>query len=125
MSIIFYAARPPPRLQRRPQAAIEAKAIDRRGGVDGADARQPHAGPLEAAFLQHPPRGRIVDARAGYQRVMLEIAENMIDQGAHRLGGKAASPIGHAKPVAHLGSVFTQVNTADADRRAFKHYDEA
>src|SRR5580700_2218982 len=107
-----------PSLQRRPQAAVEPKAIDRRRRVDGADARQPHAGPLEAAFLQHPARGRIVDAGAGYERVMLEVAESVVDQGAHRFGGKTAAPIGHAEPVAELGPVFTQVDAAYADRRA-------
>src|SRR3984957_15310075 len=106
MSIIFRAARPPPGLQRRPQAAVEPKAVDRRRRVDGADARQAHAGPLEAAFLQHPARGRIGHARAGYQRFMLEIAEGVVDQSAHRLGGEAAAPIGHAEPVAHLALAF-------------------
>src|SRR5580658_5471944 len=120
-----HAVHPPPRPQRRPQAAIEPKAIDRRRGVDGADARQPHAGPLEAAFLQHPARGRIVNARAGYQRVMLEIAERVVDQSARGFGGKAAAPIGHAEPVTQLGSVFTQLDAADADRRAVVRDGEA
>src|SRR5580692_6971872 len=114
----------PPRLQRRPQAAIEPKAVDRRRRVDGADARQPHAGPLEAAFLQHPARGRIVDARAGYQRFMLEVAERVVDQGARGFGGKTAAPIGHAEPVAELGPVFAQVDAADADRRAVERNDK-
>src|ERR1700731_3442016 len=102
MSIIFCAARSPPALQRRPQAAVEAKTVDRRRRVDGADARQLHAGPLEAAFLQHPARGRIVDARAGYQHLMLEVAESVVDQGAHGFGGKTAAPVGYAQPVAEL-----------------------
>src|SRR5580700_11400145 len=117
MSIIFGAARPPPRLQRCPQAAVEPEAIDRRRRVDGADARQPYAGPLEAAFLQHPARGRIADAGAGNERFVLEISESMVDQGARGFGGEAAAPIGHAEPVADLGSIFTQVDAADADRR--------
>src|ERR1700730_9852490 len=102
MSIKFCAAYPPPRLQRRPQAAVEPKAVDRRRRVDGADARQPHAGPLEAAFLQHAARGRIVDAGAGYERFVLEIAESVVDQGARGFGGEAAAPIGYAEPVTHL-----------------------
>src|SRR5580704_15176055 len=122
-----YSARlaSPPRLQRRPQAAIQPKAVDWRRRVDGADARQPHAGPLEAAFLQHPARGRIVDARAGYQRFMLEVAERVVDQGARGFGGKTAAPIGHAEPVAELGPVFTQVDAAHADRPAVERDGEA
>ena len=34
------------------------------------DPVKPDAGPLEAAFLQHPARSRVGDARAGLQRLM-------------------------------------------------------
>ena len=60
------------------------------------------AGPLEAAFLQHPARGRVGHARAGLQRLVAEIAEGMVDHGARRFGGVALAPIRHAEPVADL-----------------------
>ena len=48
---------------------LEPEAIDRRGAFERADAIEPDPGPLEAAFLQHPARARIGDARPGVQRL--------------------------------------------------------
>src|SRR6185437_14863791 len=55
---------PAPALDCGPDAAVEPKAIDRRRRLDRVDPVEPNAGPLEAAFLQHPARRRVGDARA-------------------------------------------------------------
>ena len=65
-----HALHPPPALERCPDAALQPEAVDRRRGIDGADAVKADAGPLEAALLQHPARGRVGDAGAGLQRVV-------------------------------------------------------
>src|ERR1700734_3928908 len=90
--------RAPPGLQRRPQAAIEAEAIERRRRADGTDAIETDAGPLEAALFQHPARRRIADPGAGHQRVVTKLAEGVVDQSAHRFRGVAAAPKRHAEP---------------------------
>src|SRR5664279_2020834 len=59
---------PAPSLERRLDAALEPEAVDRRRRVDGADAGEADAGPLEAALLQHPARHRVGNAAAGLQR---------------------------------------------------------
>src|SRR5512141_2763564 len=61
---------PAPSLERRPDAALEPEAVDRRRRVDGADAGEADAGPLEAALLQHTARGGVGDAGAGRQRIV-------------------------------------------------------
>src|SRR5262249_23021815 len=43
-----------PALERAPDRAFEAEAVDRRGAGERADAGEPDPGPLEAALLQHP-----------------------------------------------------------------------
>src|SRR5262245_13718125 len=91
-----------PAAQRGPQAAVEAEAVDRCRRRDGAEALQLHAGPLEAALLEHAPRRRVADPRARLQRLEAERGERMVDHGARRLGGVALAPIRHAKPVADL-----------------------
>src|SRR5712692_490259 len=88
-----------PALERRPDAALEPEAVDRRGGVNRADAAQTDAGPLESAFLQHAPRRWIGHARRRLQRVVLEIAERMVDERVHRFGRIAFAPMGPAEPV--------------------------
>ena len=50
-----------PVLQRRPDAAREAEAIDRGRGTQRLEAMQLDAAPLEAAFLQNVARGRVGD----------------------------------------------------------------
>src|SRR5262245_60485380 len=47
-----------PTLERRPEAAVETEAIDWCGRGQRADPIEPDPGPLEAALLQHPARGR-------------------------------------------------------------------
>ena len=56
---------------------------------------------------------------------MLEIAEGVVDQGAHGFGSVAATPERHAEPVADLGPVFAQLDAAHADQRAVEGDDEA
>src|SRR5271167_4842704 len=67
-----------PAFQRCPDAALKPEAVDRRRRIDGADAVEADAGPLEAAFLQHPARGRVGDARAGLQRVVRQVGEGIV-----------------------------------------------
>src|SRR6267142_4581763 len=92
----------PPALERGPDAALEPEAIDRRRRMNRADAAKADAGPLESAFLQHAPRRRIGDARRRLQRLVADIAERMVDQRAHRLGGVAFALMGLAEPAADL-----------------------
>src|SRR5262249_24983664 len=110
---------PPPRApRRRPPPRPRARAPPPRPPP------QPHApAPVNTPFPHHPPRGRVGDARAGLQRLELEILERVVDQRAHRLGGVAAAPIGNAEPDAELrrgaGGVRppAQLEPARADQR--------
>src|SRR5437899_765838 len=57
-----------PALERRPDAALEPEAVDRRRRMNRADAAQPDAGPLESAFLrraQNEPGG-LEDGNTGF-----------------------------------------------------------
>src|ERR1700688_3831424 len=81
-----------PAFERGPDAALEPEAIDRRRRMDRADAAEADAGPLEPAFLQHVARRRIGDAGARVQFLVVEIAEGVVDQGAHGLGRKTFAP---------------------------------
>src|SRR5207237_2231473 len=92
-----------PALERGPQAAIEAEAVDRRRRIERADAVEADAGPLEAAFFEHAARGRIAHARPGNERVVAEVGEGMVDHGARGFGGIAVAPVGHAEHIAELG----------------------
>src|SRR5665647_1908563 len=82
-----------PGFERRPDAALEPETVDRRRRMDGADAVEADAGPLEAALLQHPARGRIGDARARLQCVVRQVGEGVVDHRVQRLGGVAVAPI--------------------------------
>src|SRR5947207_12393482 len=59
---------PAPASERRPQAAVQAEAVDRCRRLDRADAIEADAGPLEAALLQHAARGRVAHPRAAQQK---------------------------------------------------------
>src|SRR5262245_13639876 len=112
------APRAAPALQRRPHAARQAEAVDRRGGPQCLEAVQLDAAPLEAALLQHLARGRIGHARAGVEIVIAEFLEEEIDRTARRLGAKAAAPVLDAEPITELGAVRDREIDADnADRR--------
>ncbi len=75
------------------------------------------AAPLEAALLQHVARGRIGDARARIEMIVLELLEEEVDRAARGLGGKALAPMLDAEPVAELGIVGRGAVDADhADR---------
>src|SRR5262245_51940258 len=82
--------------------AVETETIDRRGQVERADPIETHARPLEAAFLQHPARSRVAPPRAARQRVAAEIANGVIDHGAHGFGAVALAPEWNAEPIAEL-----------------------
>src|SRR5262245_38150964 len=93
----------PPALERGPDVAVEPEAVDRDRARQGADAAQAGAGPLEAALLEDAARARIGDARARRQRLVVEVGEGIVDDGAHCLGGVALAPMWDAEPVAELG----------------------
>src|SRR5581483_578833 len=107
-----------PALERSPQAAIEAEAVDRRRARQRADACQAGAGPLEAALLQHAARRRVGDASGRLQRVAFEVGEGVVDHRAHRLGGVALAPMLDAEPVADLWRMPVDLReAAGADHR--------
>src|SRR5713226_65674 len=107
-----------PVFQRRPDAAREAEAIDRRRGAQRLEAMQLDAAPLEAAFLQDVARGRIGDPRAGDQVLDIELLEGEIDHRARRLGAKTLAPMFDAEPVAEFRPVgLAPVDADHADRR--------
>src|SRR5438876_1015923 len=124
-----HAAGAAPALERGPDRALEPEAVDRRRAFQRTDAIEPDPGPLEAAFLQHPPRSRIGDAGTGLQRLELEIGEGVVDQRARRLGGEAAAPVRHAEPAAELRHQarstrpVAQLEPARADERALGERD--
>src|SRR5882724_920123 len=95
--------------QRCPQAAVEPEAVAWRRRGERADAIEPDAGPLETAFLQHPARRRIAHPRPRQQRVVAEIAEGMVDQGAGGLGGVALAPERNAEPIPDLGGLAVEL----------------
>src|SRR4029078_2975098 len=82
-----------PALERRPDAALEPEAVDRRRRPDGRDAIQPDPGPLEATLLQHSARRPIGDPRAGVQRRIIESAERIVDHRVSGLRGVAFAPM--------------------------------
>src|SRR3984893_701116 len=106
---VQYSARVPrrtvPVLQRRPDAAREAEAIDRGRRSQRLEAVQLDAAPLEAAFLQNVARRRIGDAGAGDQVFRFEFLEKEIDHGARGFGAKALAPIFDAEPIAEFRGV--------------------
>src|SRR6202167_6555591 len=109
-------ARRTPGLERSPQAAIKTKPIHRSRGIDGADAGEPHAGPLKRAFFQHAPRSRIAHPRAGMQRFTPEIAERIIDKGTGHLGCVATAPKGDAEPISEFGPLLARIDATRADQ---------
>src|SRR5262245_60298962 len=92
----------PPALQRRPHAAIEAKAVDRDGAAEREHTPQLHIGPLEAALLQHAARGRIDHAGAGAKLLAAEFLEGVVDHRARCFGRVTLAPERDAEPVADL-----------------------
>src|SRR3979411_2557333 len=81
-----------PVLQRRPDAAREAEAIDRCRRAQRFEAMQLDAAPLEAALLQNVARGRIAHPSAGDQVLDSEFLEGEIDHRPRRFGGKTPAP---------------------------------
>src|SRR5260370_26575112 len=107
-----------PVLQRRPDAARQAEAIDRGRRSQRLEAMQLDAAPLEAAFLQNVARRRIGEAGARDEVVAIEFLEKEIDHGACGLGAKALAPILDAEPVAEFRRIRVAAVDADhADRR--------
>src|ERR1700737_2241914 len=94
-----------PVLQRRPDAAGQAEAIDRGRRAQRLEAVQFDAAPLKAAFLQDIARCRIDDAGAGDEVFGGEFFEGEIDHRARRLGGEALAPAIDAEPVAEFRRV--------------------
>src|SRR5262245_31215139 len=92
-----------PALKRRPEAAVEPEAIDRRRRGQRSDAVEPDPGPLEAALLQHAAGGRVAHPRAAGEAIVAEVAEGIIDHAARRLGGVAPAPEHDAEPITDLG----------------------
>src|ERR1700720_1242513 len=120
-----HAADSTPGLERQPQAAIEPKAVDRCRGMNGADAREAHASPLERALLQHAARRGIADTRPGLQSLMPKVAKRVIDDGSRGSFHQARPPVARPKPIAELGAVVARIDAAGADQRAVQHDDEA
>src|SRR6201999_3752641 len=85
--------RPCPVLQRGPHAARQAEAVHRARRAQRFEAVQLDAGPLEAALLQDVARHRIADAGAAIERLVLELLEEIVDQGARGLGAEALAPM--------------------------------
>src|ERR1700694_267974 len=107
-----------PVLQRRPDAAREAEAIDRRRGAQRLEAMQLDAAPLEAALLQNVARGRIGDPRAGDQVLDVEFLEGEIDRRPRRFGAKTLTPMLDAEPEAEFRRLrLAPVDADDADWR--------
>src|SRR5206468_7795772 len=107
-----------PVLQRRPDAAGEAEAIDRGRRAQRLEAVQRDAGPLESAFFQNVARRRIGDARPGEQVLERKLLEKQIDHCARGLGAKAPAPMLDAEPVAEFRRLRLEPADADhADRR--------
>ena len=61
---------------------------------------------LEAAFLDHPPRGGVRHPAARVDPLDLARAERQVDEGVRGLGGIALAPVGLAEPVAELERRF-------------------
>src|ERR1700682_6570286 len=107
-----------PVLQRRPDAAREAEAIDRGRRSQRLEAMQLNAAPLEAAFLQDVARGRVGDPRARDQVLDIEFLEGEIDCRPRRFGAKTLAPMLEAEPVAEFRRV--RLAPVDADDAAWR-----
>src|SRR5712672_826516 len=99
------SCRAAPVLQRRPDAARQAEAVDRGRGAQRLEAVQLDAAPLEAAFLQDVARGRVGDAGARDQVLGIEFLEEEIDHRARGFGAKTLAPMRDAEPVAEFRRV--------------------
>src|SRR5580704_14206306 len=116
--LTYPSRRTGPVLQRRPDPAREAEAIDRGRRAQGLEAVQLDAAPLEAAFLQDVARRGVGDAGAGEQVFELVLLEEEVDRRACGLGGKTLAPMVDAKPIAELRRVrIAPVDADHADRR--------
>src|SRR5262249_14635400 len=104
-----------PGLERGPQATIKTKAIDRRRGIDGADAAKLDAGPLEAALLKHAARRRIAHASPGGKLIIAELGEGVVDQRPRGLGGVATAPKRDAERTAEFSAVLQRIKPAPSD----------
>src|SRR5258705_1189242 len=110
--------RAPPVLQRRPDTARQAEAVDRGRASQRLEAVQLDAAPLEAAFLQDIARGRIGDAGARNQVLGIEFLEEEIDHRARGFGAETLAPMRDAKPIAEFRRVRRAAVDADhADGR--------
>src|ERR1700692_2768469 len=107
------ARRTAPVLQRRPDAARQAEAIDRGRGAQRLEAMQLDAAPLEAAFFQDVARRGIADPGARDQVLDIEFLEGEIDHRARRFGTEPLAPMLDAEPVAEFRSV--RLAPVDAD----------
>src|SRR5882757_2661576 len=107
-----------PALQRRPNAARQAEAVDRRRGSQRFEAVQLDTAPLEAAFLQNVARRRIGDPGARDQVLDIELLEREIDHRARSLGSKPLAPVLEAEPIAEFRRLrLAPVDADHADRR--------
>src|SRR6266404_3874193 len=107
-----------PVLQRRPDAAREAEAIDRCRRAQRFEAMQLDAAPLEAGLLQNFARRRIAHPRAGDQVLDIEFLEGEIDHRPRRFGGKTLAPMFDAEPIAEFRCVrLAPVDADNAERR--------
>jgi hypothetical protein len=82
-------------------------------------------GPLEAALFQHAARGRVGDARAGAKLGCVGGLEGVVDDRAHRLGGKTVAPELDPQPAILLGVRFAGFKPGDTDRHAVVRDQEA
>src|SRR5260370_40629279 len=118
------ARRVAPVLQRRPDAAREAEAIDWCRGAQRLEAMQLDAAPLKAALLQNVARRRVGDPRAGDQVLDIEFLEGEIDHRPRRFGAKALAPMLDAEPVAEFRRLRLAPIDADAADRCVIVFDQ-
>src|SRR4249919_3796345 len=102
----LFPCRTAPILQRRPDAARQAEAVDRGRASQRLEAVQFDAAPLEAAFLQDVPRRRVGDAGGRYQVLGIEFLEEEIDHRARGFSAEPLAPMLDAEPIAELRRVL-------------------
>src|SRR3954453_17139794 len=107
-----------PLFERRPDAARQTEAIDRRRRSQRQEPVQFDAAPLETALLQDVPGGRVGDPRPCYHLLDVEFVESEVEHRARGFGAVTLAPVSKAQPIAEFRRLrLAPVYPGHADRR--------
>src|SRR3954463_1546350 len=117
-SLSIPPGRTAPVFERRPDAARETEAIDRRRRSQRQEPVQFDATPLETALLQDVAGGRVGDPRPRYHLLDVEFVEREVDHRARGFGAVTLAPVSKAQPITEFRRLrLAPVDPGHADRR--------